>query len=44
MQTFSGEAHYCKDVTTMTEQTFTDSNFIYFFMVVATMRFFLKLY
>ena len=27
----SQTVHYCKDVTTMTEQTFTDGNFIYFF-------------
>ena len=40
----SQTVHYYKDVTTMTEQTFADGNFIYFFMVVATMRFFLKLY
>ena len=36
--------HYCKDVTILTEQTFADGNFIKFFMVVAIMRSFLKLY
>ena len=39
----SQTVHYYKDVTTMTEQTFADGNFIKFFMVVATIRCVLKL-
>ena len=39
----SQTVHYYEDVTTMTEQTFTDGNLIKFFMVVATIRCVLKL-
>ena len=36
--------YYYKDVTTMTEQTFYDGNFMYFFMAVAAMCCFPKLH
>ena len=50
MQTFPVETQVFKNgallqrCKTMTEQTFAEGKFIYFFMVVAKMRFFLKLY
>ena len=40
----SQTVHYCKDVTTVTEQNFADGNFIKFFMVVVLIRCVLKLY